>query len=351
MAAAPETQTAAAEVAKMTKVQKLAALLVILGPDSAAQLLKGLDDHELEAVTAEMTKFAIISQDMQQQILREFTEVAVQASTAVLGGLDFTKAALEKSVGLFRAADIISRVAPTRTPVAAMQGIVELEARQIYNLVKFEQPQTIALVTSYLTSDKASQLLALLPVEQRDQVIERLATLSPTPIEVVEQVVEVLNQRLGGKHTRALNQTGGLKTAAEVLNAMDKNLSKALLVSLEERNPELSQAIRQKMFTFEDLTLLDMTALQMVLREVEMRDLAVALKTASENLQTLLLSCISKRAAETVKEEMGFLGPLKLREIDAAQQRIIEVVRRLETEGQIDLGNPSEPARHEAAVA
>ena len=334
----------------MTKVQKLAALLVILGPEAAAQLLKSLDDHELEAVTGEMAKLAIIGQELQQQILKEFTEVAVQASTAVLGGVDFTKAALEKSVGLFRATDIISRVAPTRTPVAAMQGIVELEARQIYNLVKLEQPQTIALVASYLASDKASQLLALLRPEQRDQVIERLATLSPTPIEVVEQVVQVLNQRLGGKQTRALNQTGGLKTAADVLNAMDKNLSKALLVSLEERNPELSQAIRQKMFTFEDLTWLDTSSLQMVLREVEMRDLAVALKTASEKLQGLLLSCISKRAAETVKEEMSFLGPLKLKEIEGAQQRIIEVVRRLETEGQIDLGNPDHASRHEVLV-
>jgi len=160
----------------------------------------------------------------------------------------------------------------------------------------------------------------------------------------------VLNQRLGGKQTRALNQTGGLKTAADVLNAMDKNLSKALLVSLEERNPELSQAIRQKMFTFEDLTWLDTSSLQMVLREVEMRDLAVALKTASEKLQSLLLSCISKRAAETVKEEMSFLGPLKLKEIEGAQQRIIEVVRRLETEGQIDLGNPDHASRHEVLV-
>ena len=163
--------------------------------------------------------------------------------------------------------------------------------------------------------------------------------MSPTPIEVVEKVVEVLNLKLGGKHTRALNLTGGIKTAASVLNAMDKNFSKSLLISLEERNPELGQAIRQKMFTFEDLVNLDPNSLQKIMREVDLRDLAVALKTASDKLKNALLGSISKRAAETVNEEISFMGPLKLRDIESAQTRIIEVVRRLEGEGEIDLGD------------
>jgi flagellar motor switch protein FliG len=151
-------------------------------------------------------------------------------------------------------------------------------------------------------------------------------------------VVEVLNLKLGGKQPRALNQTGGIKNAADVLNSMDKNLSKSMLISLEERNPELGQAIRQKMFTFEDLAALDPTSLQKVLREVDMRDLAVSLKTANEVVKVALLSSISKRAAETVKEEIAFMGPLKLKDIEGAQQRIIEVVRRLESEGEIETG-------------
>jgi flagellar motor switch protein FliG len=219
-----------------------------------------------------------------------------------------------------------------------MQQIIEMEARQIHNLVKDEQPQTIALLASYLPSDKSSELITLLRAELRDQVVERLATMAPTPIEVVERVVELLNRRLAGRDTRALNQTGGVKTAADLLNSIDKGLSKALLVSLEERNPDLGSAIRQKMFTFEDLGKLDHTALQKVMREVEMRDLAMALKTASEKVKTALLSCISKRAAETVQEEIGFLGPLRLRDIEAAQGRIIEALRRLEAEGEVDLG-------------
>ena len=331
-------------------MQKLAALLVILGPESASQIVKNLEDYEMEAVSTEMSKFSMITQEVQAQILQEFSEVAVEAGTSILGGLPYTQNVLERAVGLFKASDIISRVSPTRAPVAAMQHIVEMEARQIYNLIRHEQAQTIALVTSYLSPEKASQLLALIRPDLREQVLERLASLAPTPIEVVEKVVEVLNLKIGGKQTRALNQTGGVKMAAQILNAMDKTVSKSILISLEERNPELGQAVRQKMFTFEDLANLDPSGLQKILREVDMRDLAVSLKTASEKLKTALLSCISKRAAETVNEEISFMGPLKLKEIEASQLRIIEVVRRLEGEGEIELGDGNE-SRYENAAS
>lgn len=338
MSAATETPVGPRDVASMTKTQKLAALLIILGPDNASNLLKHLDEQEIEAITSETAKLPVVTQEMRNEILKEFTDVAVLASSSILGGLDFTKTTLEKSFGQFRASNIFSRVAPVRSAPGAMQQILEMDARQIYNLMKHEQPQTIALLASYLPSEKSSELVMLLRAEVRDQVVERLATMAPTPIEVVERVVELLNQRLAGRHTRALAQTGGVKTAAEVLNSIEKGLSKALLVGLEERNPELGAAIRQKMFTFEDLKNLDSTALQKVMREVEMRDLAMALKTASDAVKKALLSCISKRAAETVNEEIGFMGPLRLRDIEAAQNRIIEIVRRLESEGEVDLG-------------
>jgi flagellar motor switch protein FliG len=299
--------------------------------------MKHLDEHELDTVSGEMAKMAMIPVEIQREILKEFTGVAVEASTAILGGVGYTQNALEKSVGLFRATNIVGRVAPSRTPVAAMQQIVDMEPRQIYNLLKHEQPQTISLVMSYLGSEKSAQLLVLLRPEMREAVVERLATLAATPIEVVEKVVDVLNHKVGTKHTRAMNQTGGLKMAAELLNALDKNISKTLLIALEERNADLGVGIRQKMFTFEDLVVLDPPSLQKILREIDMRDLAVSLKSASEKLKSALLACISKRAAETVNEEMSFMGPLKLKDIEAAQMRIIEVVRRLESEGEIEL--------------
>lgn len=344
MPASTENSTPPLDVSKMTKVQKLAALLIIIGPESAAQVMKNLDEHELDGIASEMAKITMIPADIQREILKEFTGVAIEASTAILGGIPYTQSALEKSVGLFRATNIVGRVAPSRTPVAAMQQIVDMEPRQIYNLLKHEQPQTIALVMSYLGAEKSAQLLVLLRPEIRESVIERLATIAATPIEVVEKIVDVLNHKVGTKHTRAMNQTGGMKMAAELLNALDKNISKTLLIALEERNADLGVGIRQKMFTFEDLVSLDAPSLQKILREVDMRDLAVSLKSASEKLKNALLACISKRAAETVNEEMSFMGPLKLKDIEAAQMRIIEVVRRLESEGEIDVsgkGNDS----------
>lgn len=330
------------DVSRMTRAQKLAALLVILGPESAAEILKGFEEHELEMLTGEMTKFAMISREMKADILKEFSDVAIAASTSIRGGVEYARDSLQRAVGEFRATDILGRIAPARKPVAAIDQIQDMDARQIFNLLKSEQPQTVALILSYLKPDKASQTLQMLAPELREQVIERLATLAPTPIEVVEKLVGVLCQKMGSKHTRALNQTGGVKSAAALLNTMDKTLSKTLLVSLEERLPELGQAIRRKMFTFEDMANLDAAALQKVLREVDMRDLAVALKTASEKVKKSLLGCISKRAAEAVNEEMSFMGAVKLKEIEAAQGKIIEVVRKLEDEGEIEIGDGRE---------
>jgi flagellar motor switch protein FliG len=322
----------------MSRPQKLAALLVLLGQESAAQILRHLEEHEIEIVISEMTKFAMLSQQVQTEVLREFSDLAVEAGTAIPAGVDLAQSALEKAVGLFRASDIMGRVAPSRPSLSAMQQLAELEARQLFSLLKGERPQTFALILSHLGAEKASAVLALLESELRREVLERLATLGPTPVEVLEGVAAALKQKLGTKPAGAFRQTGGIKSAADLLNALDKEMSNSLLQSIEERNPELGQAIRQKMFTFEDVAALDTSSLQKILREVDMRDLAIALKSASATLKSALLGCISKRAAETVNEEISLMGPVKLREIEAAQMRIIEVVRRLESEGEIELG-------------
>ena len=322
----------------LTSFQKIAALLVMLGPEGASVVLKGLAPAEVDGISVEMAKIGLMDRPLQEAILKEFSDVAVEASTSVRGGVEFTTQALEKAMGIFKANNIVTRVAPSRTPVAAMQEIVEMEPRQIATIIKAEQPQTIALILSYLPPDKAGQVLTMTRTEIRDQIVERLATLVPTPIEAVERVVAILGAKTGTRQTRALNQTGGLKAAAALLNALDKNNSKALLVAMEERNPELVQSIQQKMFTFEDLAGIEPAGLQRVLREVDLRELAIALKSASEELKGALLGAISKRAAETVNEEMGLMGPLKLRDIETAQNKIIEVVRRLESEGEISIG-------------
>jgi flagellar motor switch protein FliG len=333
----PGVDGAASETSALNKTQKLAALLVMLGPESASVMLKRFEPREVEAIAREMTRSTLISRQQQDEILQEFSEVALAASTGVSAGLDFARSTLEKALGSFKASDVLGRVVTTRASTGAMQAIAEMDPRHILNLIREEQPQTVAFVISHLAPEKAAQLLGMLRPEQRDQVIERLATLAPTPVEVVEKVVDVLNAKMGIKQTRALTQTGGVTTAADLLNAVDKTLSRSLLTTLEERNPELCQAIRKKMFTFEDLLHLDGQTIQRIMRETDMRDLTLALKKASEALRDSLLSAISRRAAETVQEELAFLGHVKLREIEAAQFRIIDVVRKLEAEGEIEL--------------
>jgi flagellar motor switch protein FliG len=338
---APDAVT---EIVTLNKTQKLAALLVMLGTESSSVILRQFQPREIEAVSREMARFNLITRDQQVEILSEFSDVAVAASTSVSAGVEVTRNALEKALGSFKASDVLGRVVSSRTPVGgAMQAIAEMDPRHIFNLVRDEQVQAIAFIVSHLSPEKVAQVLNMLRPDQRDQVIERLAMLAPTPVEVAEKVVDVLNAKLGVKQTRALNQTGGVTNAADVLNAMDKTVSRALLTTIEERNPDLSIAIRKKMFTFEDLLLLGAPAIQRIMREIEMRDLTLSLKKASEPLKKLLLSNISRRAAESVQEEMEYLGHVKLRDVEAAQFRIIDAVRKLEAEGEIDLDEARTP--------
>ena len=327
----------ATEFSKLNQLQKLAAFLLILEPDNAAHIMEQLEESELEAVSAEMAKFTAISRELQNEIMEEFLPVAVQASTAVQGGVDRVKVILEKAVGLFRASDIIGRVSVQRPSVAAMQRIIEMDARALYNVLRHEQLQTMALVASYLPPEKASQLLDLVPPDLREQVVERLATLSPTSLEVVESVAESLQARMAGNPTRALSHTGGVKVAADLLNALPKKVSDSILASLRARNSELGDAVLKKMLTFAELERLDAKTLQKILQEVDFRALAIALSTAPAGLKTKMLSSISKRAADNVREEISFLGQIKPSQVDAAQMEIIEIVRRLESDDTIDL--------------
>jgi len=346
-ATADITPPPALDAAKMTKEQKLAALLIILGPDSAAQILKSLDERDLQQVTAEMANIPAIDQYLQREILTEFSQVAVDGGTAVRGGADYAKSALEKALGSSRAAEVLGRVGPGGASVASMKKLGDLEPRQLVNVLKDQKPQVIALSLSFLAPEKASSVLSQLREEIREQVVERLATLGPAPIEIVEKVGELLVKKISAKPARGISQTGGVKPAASMLNAMKKDLSKTILLSLGQRNPELSAAIRNKMFTFEDLIILDKAGLQKILREVDSRALATALKTASEALKAKLLSGLSKRAAEAVNEEIGFLGAVKPKDVEAAQLTVIEIVRRLEDAGEIDLGDGQVTERYD----
>ena len=318
--------------------QKLAAFLVIMGEDAAAEIVKNFDDNERELVCAEMANLPLLDSQQQGEVLQEFTEMAVEARSGISGSVDFTRSVLEKSVGLFKAAEIIGRVGTARTSVASMQQIIDLDSTSITNLLKEEDAQTIALVLSYLSAAKGSEVLMGLPERQREIVVEKLATLESTPIEVVETLGDVLSSKVGERVSRALNQTGGEKSAAAVLNAMSKDDRKKLLDNIDERQPDLVRSIRMKMFTFDDLQTLDVKTMQKIMREVDAGQLAIALKAATTTLRDAMLGALSKRAAENVNDEIeGLPDNLSMRAIESAQNGIIDVVRQLETEGEISL--------------
>lgn len=318
--------------------QKLAAFLVIMGEDAAAEIVKNFDDNERELVCAEMANLPLLDSQQQGEVLQEFTEMAVEARSGISGSVDFTRSVLEKSVGLFKAAEIIGRVGTARTSVASMQQIIDLDSTSITNLLKEEDAQTIALVLSYLSAAKGSEVLMGLPERQREIVVEKLATLESTPIEVVETLGDVLSSKVGERVSRALNQTGGEKSAAAVLNAMSKDERKKLLDNIDERQPDLVRSIRMKMFTFDDLQTLDVKTMQKIMREVDAGQLAIALKAATTTLRDAMLGALSKRAAENVNDEIeGLPDNLSMRAIESAQNGIIDVVRQLETEGEISL--------------
>jgi flagellar motor switch protein FliG len=325
------------DYSKLSRQQRLAVFLIVVGPDAAAEVLKHLDDPTVELVCREMSTYPMISEPVQKQAMEEFGSIVSQSMNSALGGLPYTQRALELAKGDYKASAIMGRVGPAGTSVEVIKDISEMEGRQIFNLIKAEQPQTIAFLLSYLDTDKAKEVFALLTPEMRDEVVERLGTIESTSLDLVSKIVRSLGKHFDTKVRPAFHRSGGVRAVADLLNQMDKDSSKSLLARLEERNAQLGAAIRKKMFSFEDLNQLQAADLQRVLREVDSANLAVSMKSASEPLRQKIYGSISKRAAESLKEEIELLGPVRLKDVEAGQDAIIQVVRRLEEEGAITL--------------
>ena len=326
---------------KLSRQQKLAVFLVVIGPEAAAEVLRQFEDAEIEVLCREMSTLGIIPHAAQKLVLEEFSTVVASSASSVLGGLGYAQRTLEIAKGDYKASAIIGRVGPVGTSVDVIKDISEMEGRQIFNLIKHEQPQTISFVLSYLDSAKSSEVFALLTPELREEVLERLGTIESTSLELVAKIVHSLGKHFDSKVRPAFNRSGGVRAVADLLNQLEKDMSKNLLARLEERNASLSAAIRKKLFSFDDLTRLQPADLQRVLREVDSANLAISMKSASETLRERIYGAISKRAAESLKEELELLGPVRLKDVEAAQDSIIQVVRRLEEEGQITLESDS----------
>jgi len=325
------------DYSKLSRPQKLAVFLIVIGPAAAAEVLKQFDDHEIELLCREMSTFSIVPQAAQKLALEEFAGVVGASVTSALGGLGYAQRTLEIAKGDYKASSIIGRVGPVGSSVEVIKEISEMEGRQIFNLVKHEQPQTISFVLSYLDSAKSAEVFALLGPDLREEVIERLGTIESTSLDLVGKIARSLGRHFDSKVRPAFHRSGGVRAVADLLNQLDKDMSKNLLARLEERNATLSAAIRKKLFSFEDLNRLQPPDLQRVLREVDAGNLAIAMKSASEGLRTKIFASISKRAAESLREDIELLGPVRLKDVETAQDTIIQAVRRLEEEGQISL--------------
>ena len=327
-----------ADYAKASRPQKLAIFLIIIGPEAAAEVLRHFDDAEIETICREMSTIPVVPAEVQRLTMEEFSPLVARSVGSALGGLGYAQRTLEIAKGDYKASTIVGRLGPVvGTSVDVIKDIAEMEGRQIFNLVKHEQPQTISFLLSYLDSAKSAEVFALLGPDLREEVIERLGTIESTSLELVSKIARSLGKHYDTKVRPAFHRSGGVRSVADLLNQLDKEMSKNLLARLEERNATLSSAIRKKLFSFEDLLRLQPADLQRVLREVDSSNLAIAMKSASETLRDRIYSSISKRAAESRKEELELLGPVRLKDVEAAQDTIIQVVRRLEEEGQITL--------------
>lgn len=319
----------------MTKKEELAHLLVIVGAEVAATILKDFDEKEVEDLSKEMVKIDFIPGPLKDAILAEFSAITIEAVASTSGGATFAKLALEKALGSFKASEIIRRVAPYKMRSVDVTVLRDIQPRPLMNLLRKEQLQTWALVLSYLEPPQCAEVIELLPPDFRVDLVERLATMEPVASEVVEIVLQHIQRSADLRNRQDVTTSGGAKILADVLNQLEDASSKQVLTSLEERNPELSRTIKKMLFTFEDIITLDKASLGKLLREVDFHELAVALKTASEVLRTSIFATLTKRASEIIQEEIQYMPPVRLVEVEQAQERIIEQMRRLEASGEI----------------
>lgn len=331
------------EYSALTKTQKLAAFLIVIGPDAAAEVIKHFENPQVELICRELAELSVLDEATQRAVMLEFAGIVFEGTTSLLGGVEFAQAALEKAKGGYAATHILDRIAPASRDVEGGEEIREMEVRQIMNLIKTEQPQTIAFILSNLEPAKAAEVMKLLTPEQREDVVERLGAMEETSRDVVAKIAKNIGRKSDRQEaSQTLQRSGGAKAAAGILNLLDKESRKTLLAKVDERDAILGAAIRKEIFGFEDLGRLEAADLQRVVREVDAADLAKALKSAKPALVDLILKSVSKRAAESVREEIDMLGSIKPKEINAAQDRIIQVVRKLEEADEISLESGGE---------
>lgn len=318
----------------LTGKQKAAILLISLGPDVSAQVYKHLTDEEIEKLSLEISSVKKVDTDLKEDVLEQFHQIALAQDYISQGGVGYAKTVLEKAFGKQEASNIINRLTSS-LQVRPFDFARKAEPQQVLNFIKNEHPQTIALVLSYLDPEQSGQILSSLPEELQAEVAKRIATMDSTAPDIITQVEQVLEKHLSASLTEDYTQTGGIQAVVEVLNGVDRSTERTILDELERKDPELAEEIKKRMFVFEDIVILDNRSIQRVIREVDGEDLRLSLKVASEEVKEIVFNNMSTRMAETYKEEMEYMGPVRLKDVEEAQTRIVSVIRRLEETGEI----------------
>lgn len=318
----------------LTGRQKAAILLISLGPEVSAQIFKHLRDDEIEQLTLEIANVRKVDSTEKETVLSEFHQICLAQEYISQGGIQYAKEILEKALGPTKAVDIINRLTAT-LQVRPFDFARKADALQILNFIQNESSQTIALVLSYLQTEQASQILSSLPPEKQASVARRIALMDSTSPEVISQVETVLEQKLSSTVTQDYTSAGGIESIVGILNGVDRGTERTILDSLEIQDPELAEEIKKRMFVFEDIVNIDNRSIQRIIRDIDNSDLQLALKVASEEVRGSIFRNMSKRMADTFREEMEFMGPVRLRDVEEAQTRIVAIIRRLEESGEI----------------
>lgn len=319
---------------ELTGKQKAAILLISLGPDVASSVYKHLSEEEIEKLTLEISGVKKVDSDAKEEILEEFHQIALAQDYISQGGIGYAKTVLEKALGEDQASVIINRLTSS-LQVRPFDFARKADPGQIFNFIQNEHPQTIALILSYLDAAQAGQILSELPQEMQADIARRIAVMDSTSPEIINEVEQILERKLSATVTQDYTQTGGVEAVVDVLNGVDRATERTILDALEIQDPELAEEIKKRMFVFEDIVTLDNRAIQRIIRDCETEDLMLSLKVSSDEVKDIVFSNMSARMVETFKDEMEYMGPVRLREVEEAQSRIVGIIRRLEESGEI----------------
>lgn len=318
----------------MTGLQKAAVLLISLGPERSANIFKHLKEDEIEQLTLEIANTRSVSPATKEQVLDEFYEICLAQQYIAEGGIAYAKELLEKALGADKAKDVIGKLTAS-LQVRPFEFVRKTDASQMLNFIQDEHPQTIALILSYLSSAQASSIISALPPDKQADVAKRIAQMDRTSPDVIKEVERVLERKLSSLVNQDYTIVGGVDSIVAILNTVDRGTEKHIMETLEIEEPELADEIRRKMFVFEDILSLDDKSIQRVLREVDNNELAVALKGSNEEVQTVIFNNLSKRLSTMIKEDMEFMGPVRLKDVEEAQQKIVNIIRKLEDSAEI----------------